>query len=101
MKFRKDRPEEACSKVVKDVWSERYSKEGGLICLRIAGHQGECVSLMCDAAIADDVCHECRNPLTGPHEKGCQSGCPHERVDHNGECLDCDAPVWLRKGRTT
>lgn len=31
--------------------------------------------------------------LTPPAEKPC----PHARVDHNGECLDCDEPVWVEK----
>ena len=26
--------------------------------------------------------------------------CPHKRIDHNGECLDCDEPVWADQTMT-
>lgn len=62
MKFRADRPEEVCCKVVPGEKSERYKAlgHGGVICLRIAGHKGDCIESAGDAARADGVCHHCR-----------------------------------------
>lgn len=51
-------------------------------------------------------CSECEKPKhtdlciggdKGPYNCGAEKPCPHARVDHNGECLDCDEPVWVEK----
>lgn len=69
MKFRKDRPEEACDKDAPDyVGGEKWA------CMRIAGHAGECIARADLAAFADGVCPRCRNPLNRPHEPECEAG---------------------------
>lgn len=76
MKFRGDRPEEACPKVIMGDANNprRWVECGGLICMRTAGHEGKCESLARDAAALDGVCPDCRNPITEPHEAGCPMG---------------------------
>lgn len=70
MKFRNDRPEEACPKVIVGD-ARRWAEGNGLMCLRIAGHEGKCEPMGLDAARMDGVCPDCRNPITEPHEAGC------------------------------
>lgn len=75
MKFRKDSPEEVCPKVIMGDAANphRWEEFGGLACMRIAGHEGECESMAATAAEADGVCHGCRNPLTGPCKPDCHA----------------------------
>lgn len=72
MRFRKDSDEEVCGEVVPG--SDRGPAEyGGLACLRTRGHAGECVSMMRDAARADQRCVHCRAPLAEPHRRECRT----------------------------
>jgi hypothetical protein len=68
MKYRNDRPEESCPKVLPELG---FAEHGGIVCMRIAGHEGPCEAAVLDAAALDGVCWGCRNALGSPHEPGC------------------------------
>jgi len=73
VKFRKDRPEESCPKAV-PAHLEPFQVEAPVwACMRIAGHEGDCVPRAGLAALLDGVCHYCRNPLNQPHEPDCKA----------------------------
>lgn len=74
MKFRKDRPEKTCGKVVPGPESEHFAEYGGIICLRLTGHAGKCIMSMGAAAKADGYCWTCRSRIDEPHEEGCEKG---------------------------
>lgn len=65
MKFNNNSDEQVCT------MSIPHPKYGELICLRIAGHPGECVALMSDASLADGVCFYCRQPQASFHKPNC------------------------------
>lgn len=68
IKFRRDRPEETCGNLV-----PRDADPVEVVCLRIKGHQGDCVAMARSAGEADGVCWDCRNPLGHKHETWCQA----------------------------
>jgi len=70
VRFRPDSDEETCSKVVY-VGLLHNDDLNPFICLRRAGHDGECIALACDAAKADGVCSKCREPAGEPHRNDC------------------------------
>lgn len=74
VKFRKDTDEETCGEVIPGSDKDpKYADHGGLACMRTADHDGEHISLLCDAAAADGVCHGCRLPMPGRHRVDCHS----------------------------
>jgi hypothetical protein len=73
MKFRRDSDEVSCPKAILTGLGAKYLELGGLVCLRTAGHDGECIALACDAAAADGVCYCCRVPVGEAHRDDCYS----------------------------
>jgi hypothetical protein len=66
MKFNNQTDEEICAEDVS-------FKSHVVICLRTKGHEGEHVSLMRDAAIADGVKHCCRTEIEDDHADWCET----------------------------
>lgn len=69
MRFNRDSGEESCPKTIHD--DPRYDRYGGLACMRVSGHDGECISGVRDAALADGVCWECRRLVGAFHREAC------------------------------
>jgi hypothetical protein len=73
MKFRNDSDEETCGKGVPS--GQWY---GDLACMRVAGHDGECIPVVGPAAKADGLQHCCRIPLgSTEHREGCYDNGSH------------------------
>lgn len=81
MKFRPDSDERACG-----AETNHGELHGSFACLRTAGHSGEHIALMCDAARADGVCFGCRE-RTG-HQADCLRRKPHGK-DCPHRCSMC------------
>lgn len=64
MRFRRDSTEEACGC---PILSQRYT----IVCMRTKGHEGEHLGRVDQAAKADGVCWECREPVDKPHKGDC------------------------------
>ena len=70
MKFREDSEERTCN------GSIPHARYEALACMRVEGHEGECIALMGDAARADGVCFGCRETLGMPHKADCYARQP-------------------------
>lgn len=77
-KFNNITSDTICSKVIPNSDKDsRYSDYGGLACMRVEGHQGDCISTMWKAAKADGVwCSLCRSKRTLESIKYHEEWCP-------------------------
>lgn len=70
VKFNDHSDEEWCGEVIPGS-EEKYPDEGGIVCLRGAGHAPPCIAMACDAGTADGVHWCCRQVLGGEHAEWC------------------------------
>lgn len=71
VRFNDHSDEQACGKRVPGDLSDEYDDVGGLACARTAGHDGQCESMLRDAARADGVHGCCRTKCSDPHAEWC------------------------------
>lgn len=72
MKFNDHSDEQTCGRRVPGELSDKYDDLGGLMCMRMAGHDGACMAIARDAGIADGVHWCCRAKLDEAHAAWCR-----------------------------